>query len=156
MGAFAGLMALVPRWLLLAGLATCLGSATVQTVRVGHYKTKLAALELQVALERAVVAATVLTLQTEAAAKLKKANTDAKSKTVALDTQLAGSAVELERLRVSVAAGNTAATTIEACSARTDALGVVFNDCSRRYSEVARKADRIAIDRDALLAIFPD
>lgn len=156
MGAFAGLLTLVPRWLLLAGLLTCLASATVQTVRVGHFKTKLAEQELQYTHEKAVASAAVVTLQVEATARTKKATNDVKTKIGTLDSQLSASTMELERLRAAIAAGNSAAKDLAACTNRTDALGAVVDDCAKRYTEVARKADRIAIDRDALLALFPD
>lgn len=110
--------------------------AQIDAIQAQHAKQETDAATLALAAER--------THQT----KLKKAEDDANTKETKLRSDAAGARAELDRLRGenTTLRADFAAATRASITERAIASGELLTQCAARYSEVAEKADRHAID----------
>lgn len=119
--------------------------AQIQAIQTQHAKQETAAATLALAAER--------THQ----AKIKEAQDESNAKETKLRSDAASARAELVGLRGQIAAVRTdfAAATHTSITERAIASGELLTECAARYSEVAEKADRHALDAAKLYQSWP-
>ena len=130
-------------------LAIALASASAGWVAQGwRLQAQIEAIKTQHAKQETDAATLALAAERTHQAKLKKAEDEANTKETKLRSDAAGARSELDRLRGQLAAvrADFAAATRASITERAIASGELLTECAARYSEVAEKADRHAID----------
>ena len=141
--------------------AAILGAAIAATTAWGVQDWRLggqiAALQAQHATERAQAEADARGTEIAHNTRLQEAQNAATAKETALRRDAAGVRTELAGLRDELAATRTqlASATRASLVDRAAALTDVFEQCTSRYSELAEKADRHAIDAGRLWQAWP-
>ena len=133
---------------LVAAVIAAFGAWQVQDWRIDAIKTEQARQALK-AIETA--QAETLKLQEVKDEALRRANARASQNQIAAD----GARSELDRLRDTIAASDTAA---PSCPARPDAAATaraLLAECAARYSDLAAKADRHASDAVTIQQAWP-
>lgn len=157
MTALLGLFGIVPGWVWALITAGAMATSCVQTTRLSVEKASIAAERLEyakAALKAVEVAqAETIRLQGIKDEALKKANTRANANKVAA----AAAATERDSLRDELAAASAKLPSLshQACLARAHALSVVFEQCSRDFEGMARKAQNHANDALTLDEAWP-
>ena len=157
------LLNLVPKWVWLAIIAALSATSCKLklengslTLEVEKHATKIAQLKSDIAISNQQAAEQVARNQAQA----REAERAATNRQAALRRDAAVAATELERLRVALSAYTQPRVTAVAASIapgldNPDPLPELFLDCSRRYFEVAGKADGHASDVKTLMDSWP-
>ena len=139
-------------------LAIALASACAGWVVQGwRLQAQIDAIQTQHAKQETDAATLALAAERTHQAKLKKAEDEANTKETKLRSDAAGARSELDRLRGQLAAvrADFAAATRASITERAIASGELLTECAARYSEVAEKADRHALDAAKLYQGWP-
>ena len=157
MSAILGLFSIVPGWVWALITAGAMATSCVQTTRLSVEKASIATERLEyakAALKAVEVAqAETLRLQGIKDEALKKANLRANANKVAA----AAAGAERDSLRDELAAASAKLPSLshQACLARADAISAVFEQCSRDFEGMARKAQGHANDALTLDEAWP-
>jgi hypothetical protein len=154
------IIALIPRWLLLAAMAAMLAFAGVQTVQLSVARSRLSGALLEVAtLHAAIADANTLAAQQAAdlTATVLKAQNEAHTREAALRSAAAAAATESDGLRSDVEAlrASLAGASSDAAVERAAAIGVVLGQCAARYQVLAQRSDRHVSDLRTLMDAWP-
>lgn len=139
-------------------LTVALASASVGWVVQGwRLQAQIDAIQAQHARQEADAATLALAAERTHQTKLKEAQDEATSKETKLRSDAASARAELVELRGQIAAVRTdfAAATRTSITERAIASGELLTECSARYSELAEKADRHALDAAKLYQGWP-
>ena len=155
-----GLLDLIPRWLLLgaiAALAVFAGKLGIDLAgersAVIRANDHVAAMEVLMQKAATQAAEETAALQT----KVTEAQNDARKREITLRADADGARGELDGLRIEIDAARDQLATAsrDAAAQRAVAVGAVLQDCSRRYSGLAEKADRHVNDIRTLTDSWP-
>lgn len=154
------LLAMVPRWVLLAALVAAGAFAGVQTVRLAGAHADVATAKLDAAdLRTAIAEANTKAAETAAenSATALKAQNEARKREDALRAaadsarrESAGLQLDAENLRLQLEAG-----TREAAIDRAAAIGAVLAQCGARHQVLAERCDRHVNDLRTVIDSWP-
>ena len=154
------LLALVPRWLLLAAIAALLGVTGLQTVRLSVSQGDAATARIESASLRVAMAEanTQAALQSAALSnQILKAQNEAKIREAGLQLAAAAATTESDGLRDDLAGVRDQLSQLsrDAVVERAAAVGDILAQCSARYTKLAATADRHASDVRTLIDAWP-
>lgn len=139
-------------------LAIALASASAGWVLQGwRLHAQIDAIEAQHAKKEADAATLALAAERTNQTKLKKAQDEANAKETTLRSDAANARTQLDGLRgqLTTLRADFAAATRASITERAIASGELLTECAARYSEVAEKADRHALDAAKLYQSWP-
>lgn len=160
MTAIFGLIEFIPRWLLLAALAGMaalsvklqidVAGARGETIRANKHVAIMESLLEKAATKAAEDSRAMQEKVTEAQNEARKRETNLRAAAAAAADQLDGLRVDLDATRDQLAGA-----TREAAIERSVAVGAVLQECGRRYTGLAAKADRHVSDIRTLIDAWP-
>lgn len=153
MSALAGLLSLVPRWLLLAIAAAFAATSCRLSVDFDAQKLALATLQMEVAKANAHAASMAASLQSSVV----KAQNDAKAREIPLRAAAAAARSESDGLRNDLQAMRASFATASRDSAieRAAAIGDVLGQCAIQHQSLAERCDRHVNDLKTLIDAWP-
>jgi septal ring factor EnvC (AmiA/AmiB activator) len=154
------MLAIIPRWLMVAALVAAGAFAGVQTVRVATAQADADQAREQVAsLREAIAQANTEAAQRTAAlqSQVTKAQNEAKKRETELRAAAAGAAAESDGLRGDIARyrDTLASATDAARTERVAAVATVLGHCADRYQVLSERADRHVNDLRTMIDAWP-
>lgn len=154
------LLAMIPRWLLIAAIAALLALTGVQYIELVGVRSDRDSARTEVSTLRTAIADANTRAAQQAAdlsATVLKAQNDAKIREAALRGAAAAAATQSDGLRDDLAAERLRYDQLsrDAVVERAAATSNVLADCSRRYQGMAAIADRHASDVKTLIEAWP-
>jgi hypothetical protein len=160
MSAILGLLEFIPRWLLVAIIAGMAATSCKLQIDVASAQRDVIRSHEQVATYEALMLKEAAKAAEDARAmqaKVTEAQNDARKREIFLRAAADGARGELDGLRIEIDAARDqlAGASKNAAVERAIAVGAVLQDCSRRYTGLAEKADRHVSDIRTLTDSWP-
>lgn len=156
----AAIIALIPRWILLAAMAALVAFGCVQAVQLSVARASLSSARQEAAALHVAIADANAQAAQQAAdltATVLKAQNDARTREAALRSAAAAAATESDGLRDDIAASRSQLDKLsrDAVVDRAAAIGAVLSQCAAQHQGLAQRCDRHVSDIRTLMQAWP-